>query len=229
MRSFLFARSNRTRAIAIAIAILAMFASVVTACESRERVADRAPSVTENMPSVPADNERLPVAADAIAALAARLAAIDGAVGRWRTAPDLRTAHAAAEEARNLVVGPTGPYYGDADQDTAIAGASNVGLLPGLGGQAALAQPGQGACVDRDILGGNWGKPAQRWSILAAAIKAWSPSNNTFPNLPSHPQRIVGWATLTLSSKQLATAREYGGHAQLHVDVARAALTACKG
>ena len=225
MTSFLFARSNRTRA----IIILAMFASVATACESRERVADRAPSVTENLPSVPADNERSPVAADPMAALAARLVAIDGAVGRWRTAPDLRSAHAAAEEARNLVVGPAGPYYGDADQDGATEGASNIGLLPGLAGQAALTQSGQGACIDRDILGGSWEKPAQRWSILAAAIKAWSPSNNTFPTLPSHPQRIIGWATLTLSSKRLASAREYAGHAQLHVDVARAALTACKG
>lgn len=206
-----------------------MFASLATACESRERVADRAPSVTENPPSIPTDVERTFVATDPMAALAARLVAIDGAVKRWRTAPDLRTAHASAEEARNLVVGPSGPYYGDADQDGAISGASNIGLLPGLTGQAALTQSGQGACIDRDILGGGWEKPAQRWSILAAAIKAWSPSNNTFPTLPSHPQRIVGWATLTLSSKRLATAREYGGHAQLHIDVARDALIRCRG
>ncbi len=77
-------------------------------------------------------------------ALALRLAEIDGAVRRWRRAPDLRVAHAAAEEARNLVVGPAGPYYGDADRDGAVAGASSIGLLPGLAGEAGLAQAADG-------------------------------------------------------------------------------------
>ena len=216
-------RSIRVRV----ITILAMFAPVATACESRDRVADKAPIVTATLPSVPADKERS--ATEPVAGLSARLAAIDGAVRRWRGASDLRTAHAAAEEARNLVVGPAGPYYGDADRDGIITGASNVGLLPGIAGQAALTQWGQGACIDRDVLGGSWRKPARRWSVLAAAIKGWSRSNNTFPSLPSHPQRVVGWATLTLSTEQLKTAREYAGHAQLHVNVARAALARCKG
>jgi hypothetical protein len=91
-----------------------------------------------------------------------------------------------------------------------------------------FAQPGDGACVVRDILGGGWEQPARRWSILETAIEAWSPSRNTFPSLPSHPQRIIRWATLTLSSRQLATARGYDEHAQLHIDVSRAALVACK-
>ena len=54
-------------------------------------------------------------------------------------------------------------------------------------------------------------------------------SNNTFPALPSHPQRLVGWATLTLATEDLATAREYGGHAHLHIDTAIRALTGCSG
>jgi len=154
--------------------------------------------------------------------------AIDGAVRRWRGAPDLRVALAAAEEARNLVVGPRGPLYGDADRDGAVAGASDIGLLPGLAGEAGLARATDGACVFRDILGGGWELPARRWSVLEAAINAWSPSKNTFPGLPSHPQRIVGWAALTLSSRNFVMARAYGKHAQLHIDASRAALVACK-
>lgn len=57
----------------------------------------------------------------------------------------------------------------------------------------------------------------------------WTPSNNTMPTLPSHPQRIVGWATFTLASDSLDDAHEYAGHAQLHVDVSRAALEPCFG
>jgi hypothetical protein len=152
--------------------------------------------------------------------LDARLNAIDGAVGRWRSATDLATAQRAAEEARNLVVGPHGPTYGDA---------SAIGLLPGLGGEPGLATAATGPCVERDVLGGSWADPAARWSILEAAISAWTPSNNTFPGLPSHPQRIVGWATLSLATAELPTALEYGGHAQLHVDAALRAVSDCAG
>ena len=70
---------------------------------------------------------------------------------------------------------------------------------------------------------------AARWSSLESAIAAWTPSNNTFPALPSHPQRIVGWASLALATAELAAALEYGGHASLHVDVARRAVTDCAG
>ena len=38
------------------------------------------------------------------------------------------------------------------------------------------------------------GRSSGRRSIL-------SPSNNTFPALPSHPQRLVGWATLALPAR----------------------------
>lgn len=161
--------------------------------------------------------------------LDARLNAIDGAVGRWRSATDLATAQRAAEEARNLVVGPHGPTYGDADGNGTVDGASAIGLLPGLGGEPGLATAATGPCVERDVLGGSWADPAARWSILEAAISAWTPSNNTFPGLPSHPQRIVGWATLSLATAELPTALEYGGHAQLHVDAALRAVSDCAG
>ena len=162
-------------------------------------------------------------------ALPNRLAAIDDAVNRWRGAPDLATAQRAAEAARNLVVGPAGPHYGDADGDGTIQGASEIGLLPGLGGDAALATEAAGACVARDVLGGSWADPAERWAILDRAIAGWSEADNTFPSLPSHPQRIVGWATLALAADDLATAQEYGGHAHLHIDIATQAVSACSG
>lgn len=161
--------------------------------------------------------------------LETRLNAIDGAVSRWRSATDLATAQRAAEEARNLVVGPHGPSYGDADGNGTVDGASAIGLLPGLGGEPGLATAAAGPCVERDVLGGSWADPAARWSILEAAISAWTASNNTFPALPSHPQRIVGWAILSLVTAELPTALEYGGHAQLHIDVALQAVSDCSG
>lgn len=161
--------------------------------------------------------------------LETRLVAIDGAVSRWRSATDLATALRSAEEARNLVVGPHGPLYGDADDNGTVDGASAIGLLPGLGDEPGLATAAAGPCVERDVLGGGWADPAARWSILEAAISAWTPSTNTFPALPSHPQRIVGWATLSLVTAELPRALEYGGHAQLHIDVALQAVRDCSG
>lgn len=166
-------------------------------------------------------------AGDDAGALVARIDAIEAAVTRWRSAAGLDAVRAAAEEARNLVVGPAGPSYGDADGDGVIAGQAATGLLPGLHGEPGLAGPGSGACVVHDVLGGDWSDPAARWDTLAEAIAAWLPSNNTFPALPSHPQRIVGWATLALQADDLATALEYGGHAQLHADISLRAVTAC--
>jgi hypothetical protein len=161
-------------------------------------------------------------------AMIQRLDAIDAAVVSWRSATDLVEAHAAAEAARNLVVGPTGPGYGDADGDGSIGGGSIVGLLPGEGGEPGLATDvADSACVDADVLGGSWADAAGRWATLQTAIDAWSPSNNTFPTLPSHPQRIVGWATLALATDDLSTAHEYGGHAALHSDISRRAVTDC--
>lgn len=168
-----------------------------------------------------------PIASADTSPLAAGLGAIDAAVKRWQSAPDLAAARRSAEEVRNLIVGPHGPSYGDADRNGTVEGASATGLLPGLGGEDALATTEAGPCVERDVLGGSWADPARRWSTLEMAIAAWSPSNNTFPALPSHPQRIVGWATLTLATTDLATAVEYGGHARLHIDVATRAVIGC--
>jgi hypothetical protein len=156
-----------------------------------------------------------------------RLVAIDQAVGQWRTATDVTAAHAAAEATRNLVVGPAGPGYGDADGSGSIGGSSSIGLLPGENGQPGLADPVDGSCVVADVLGGSWSDAAGRWATLQAAIDGWAPSNNTFPALPSHPQRVVGWATLALASNDLATATEYGDHAALHASISRQAVTDC--
>lgn len=180
--------------------------------------ASAAPSATDATPSE---------TGGAAAMLVERLDAIGEAIAGWRSADDLAGARRAAEAARNLVVGPAGPFYGDGDGDGSIDGTNTVGLLPGLEGEAGLATPDLGACIVRDVLGGDWSDAAERWTILERAIAEWSPSNNTFPGLPSHPQRIVGWATLTLQAGDLASATEYGGHAQLHFDVSRRALEAC--
>ncbi|WP_156163690.1 hypothetical protein [Demequina subtropica] len=157
-----------------------------------------------------------------------RLDALDAAVADWADASSLEEAQGAAETARNLVVGPDGPLYGDADGDGAIGGESAQGLLPGLDGSPGLAvEPALNACVERDVLGGSWEQPQQRWDEALAAIDAWAPGNNTFPSLPSHPQRTVGWATLTLATEDLDEALEYAGHARLHVDVTRASFEEC--
>ena len=160
--------------------------------------------------------------------LSTRFVVLDRAVLRWQTAPTLEVAHEAAEEARNLIVGAPGPYYGDANKDGEIAGASGAGVLPGLKGEASLAVPSSNACVVADVLGGNWREPAIRWSQLQSAIERWTPARNTFPSLPSHAQRVVGWATLTLKTDRLVQAREYASHARLHVDVSLRALHNCR-
>ncbi len=155
---------------------------------------------------------------------AERLDALQEQVSAWAAATDLQQAQEAAEGARNLVVGPDGPYYGDATDDGQLTGASDTGMLPGLGGQGGIAlAPGANQCVVDDVLGGSWEDPQQRWDILETAIAEWSTTSNPFPTLPSHPQRVVGWATLTLQTDDLQQAIEFAGHAQLHVDVSRRA------
>lgn len=156
-----------------------------------------------------------------------RLDWIAAEVSAWRSASNLAQAKRHAEAARNLIVGPTGPGYGDVDEDGEVSGANAIGLLPGLKGNAALAIPAATTCVERDLLGGSWEDPVRRWAVLNAKIIAWRPSNNTFPTLPSHAQRIVGWATLALKSSNLGTAREHAAHAKLHVEVSRNALARC--
>jgi len=157
-----------------------------------------------------------------------RLVRLDRAVRHWQEAPTVRVAQEAAEEARNLVVGPRGPFYGDANRDGRIGGANIVGILPGLKGEGSLARPDGNACIVADVLGGSWREPAMRWSELQSAISRWTPARNTFPRLPSHAQRVVGWASLTLKSASLVKAREYARHARLHVDIAVRADSSCR-
>ncbi|MEA1903985.1 MAG: hypothetical protein U9N56_10700 [Actinomycetota bacterium] len=155
-----------------------------------------------------------------------RIGVIDEAVAVWRGSISVEEAHMAAETAANLVVGPNGPGYGDRNGDGVISGESTVGVLPGLDGTpAGLATPlAANECVARDVLGGTWTDPGAEWEAMLTAIDEWLPNNNTMPTLPSHPMRIVGWATFTLGSDSLDEAHEYAGHAKLHVDIALRAL-----
>lgn len=159
-------------------------------------------------------------------AVTARVEELSQAVQAWADSGTIEDAHRWAEAALNLVVGPNGPGYGDLDHDGSISGETDEGLLPGLDGTPAglalsLASNG---CVERDVLGGDWSDPAQRWATMSETIDAWAPDNNTMPRLPSHPMRIVGWATFTLETNTLAVAHGYASHAGLHVDVTEQAL-----
>jgi len=173
------------------------------------------------------DLPRTTVVVDADAAsFAERMTAVDEAVGVWREASSLEEAQAAAETAANLIVGPNGPGYGDRNSDGAITGEVVAGVLPGLDGiPEGLAIPlGENGCVRRDVLGGTWPDPEAEWDVMLNAIDDWRPDNNTMPTLPSHPMRVVGWATFTLDSDSLDEAHEYAGHAKLHVDISVRAL-----
>lgn len=157
----------------------------------------------------------------------ARIADLDALVDRWAGADTLAEAHAGAEAARNLVTGPDVQGYGDADGDGQVAGTAAIGLLPGERGELGLIATPATECVERDVLGGSWADPRARWDEVRRRIAAWAPDNNTFPGLPSHPQRVVGWASLTLASTDLDQAKEYAGHAALHVRISQAAVGGC--
>lgn len=160
-------------------------------------------------------------------AVAERIEELQLAVDNWTAAESVAEAHAAAEAAINLVSGPNGPFSGDLDGDAVVQGASSVGLLSGIDGTPAglATEIDATVCVVRDILGSTADDAAAGWAETDAAIDAWRPDNNTMPTLLSHPMRVIGWATFTLASDDLADAHEYASHAQLHVDVARNALT----
>lgn len=144
---------------------------------------------------------------------------VDDAATVWENADSITEAHAAAEAAANLVVGPGGPGYGDRDGNGNVDGDNEFGVLPGLDGSpAGLANAlADNECIAADVLGGSWDDPADRWATMQSVIDAWSPDDNTIPDLPSHPMRIVGWATLTLATDSLDEARQHGGRAQLSV------------
>lgn len=157
--------------------------------------------------------------------VAERLEAIGAAVVSWADAATVADAHAAAETAANLVVGPNGPGFGDRDGDGSIRGEEPAGLLPGFDGiPVGIAQLSVSDCIDRDVLGTTASDENAGWDEMLAAIDSWAPDNNTMPTLDSHPMRIVGWATFTLASESLEDAHEYASHARLHVTVSQAAL-----
>ena len=167
----------------------------------------------------PTASDTTDAAPDPSIAYREQLRLIEQAIVAWRSASSIEEAHAAAEAAANLVVGPAGPNYGDRDTNGTVNGASEVGLLPGLANPLAANE-----CIFDDVLGGPWEDPADRWTTMLTAIDEWRPTNNTMPTLPSHPMRVVGWATFTLASDSLDHAHEYAGHAQLHVNISLAAL-----
>lgn len=179
--------------------------------------------------STDADESASPVTPAALTLAQDRVDDIGAAVARWEDATTLPEAKAAAEEARSLISGADTFGAGDLDDDGSTEGTADVGLLPSDTGEPGLATS-LADCppIERDILGGPWTDAGDRWATLETAIDEWTSSNNTFPSLPSHPQRIIGWATLTQQTTDVATAHEYSGHARLHVTVTQDALTACR-
>ena len=179
--------------------------------------------------AIPADRASVP----AVDLLMERIDVVAAHIEEWAAAATLADAKAAAEAAANHVVGPNGPGFGDRDGDGRLRGPSDQGILPGIGGQPpgfalAAVEAGGPDCIRRDILGGSWADPAARWAELDTAVAEWSPGHNTMPTLASHPQRIVGWALLTLTADDLDEARTFAQHARIHVQVARAAVTGCR-
>ncbi len=189
---------------------------LLTSCGGSSATSD-----SDQAETVPAADLRI-----ATSAFSERLDDIGDAVETWRNAASLAVAHAAAERALNLVVGPNGPGYGDSDANASVSGETLVGLLPGIdGAPAGLSIPLSGNdCVVRDVLGGSWVDPGMRWDEMLSAIDDWRRDNNTMPTLASHPMRVVGWATFTLNSDLLDEAHEYAGHAALHVNISRRAV-----
>lgn len=218
-----FPKTLQPMSMALILITLTACGSSQPATQSRVEVGQtEAAPVTQAAPSGPSAPQQ-----STGHSLATRLAAVDQAVDRWARASTLAAAKDAAEEARNLIVGASGPSYGDANGDGDIAGAAHRGLLPGLKGETGLADLSDNACVIADVLGGSWRQPAKRWSQMQSAIARWTPARNTFPSLPSHAQRVVAWASLTLKTGSLSDAHEYASHARLHVDISLRAVTSC--
>lgn len=219
-----FRKAIKPMSMALILSTLVACGSSQPATQSHVELGQTEPApLAQAAPSVPSAPQQ-----SAGHSLSSRLAAIDRAVDRWDRASTLAAAKNHAEEARNLIVGAAGPFYGDADHDGDVAGAADHGLLPGLKGEKGLAGPSANACVITDILGGSWHEPAKRWSQMQSAIAGWTPTRNTFPSLRSHAQRVVGWASLTLKAGSLGEAHEYASHARLHVDISLRAYSSCR-
>ena len=200
---------------------LAVALAILTSCGSPSSTGESAPA-----PPPVSVSDTTNLAAAETASFPAQMETIAEAVATWRNAETLQEAHAAAEMAANLVVGPNGPGNGDRNGDGLIGGQTAFGVLPGLDGTPAglATELAANDCIVRDVLGGPWTDPDAEWEAMLTAIDNWRPDNNTMPSLASHPMRIVGWATFTLESESLDEAHEYAGHANLHVNVALRAL-----
>jgi len=155
-----------------------------------------------------------------------RMTKLDDAITVWDEAETIAVAHAAAEAAANLVVGPGGPDFGDRDGNGGIDGETAHGLLPGLDGTppgvAELLDDNQ--CILVDVLGGSWDDPAGRWADMDAAIAVWTPESDTMLALASQPMRIAGWATITLESDSLDGAHALAGAAATSLNISIDAL-----
>lgn len=219
------------RCLPLAAAIFAL-----AACNSGEQAESSAEQVTGPLTNVSDQGHGNAVAeasggrpdSGSVTAYRTRVQQIQTAIDQWQEARDIGLAKQAAETARNLVVGRAGPHYGDGDGDGKVSGATALGLLPGLAGEEGIARAGMNKCIDRDVRGGDWSDPIARWALLDQAISSWSKTNNPFPTLPSHAQRIVGWATLTLRTDSLEEAKVLGGHAKIHGNRITGALDACE-
>ena len=217
-----FSKLGGTKVVAVALA----GAWLLAACGDDGGTTDTGGSETTASESAASETSASEGAADS-SAIADRLDAIQVAIDDWAGAETIEEAHVAAETAHNLVSGTETLGAGDRDGDGTVGGDVDAGLLPAQDGSTGLVADLPEECDLVDVLGGDWSDPEQRWETVQTAIEEWAPTNNTFPDLPSHPQRIVGWATLTLRSDDLDEAHEYSGHAQLHLDVARDAIEAC--
>ena len=180
-------------------------------------------SSDDTPPAEPGSSSGMGTGTSETAAVLERIEQVQQQVDLWRDASTIDDAQAAAAEARLLV---TGPGVAGLEPPAGTPADVTEGLLPDDSDRPGLASAVKD-CAGPDLLGGSWDDQEQRWQILRTAIDEWAPDNNTFPSLPSHPQRVVGWATLTLGTSDLDLAQEYSGHAQLHVDAARDALADC--
>ncbi len=180
------------------LAIIAAVLLAVAGCGSSEDDAAVAGAGDDSTPAAALDRART----------------IERDVASWAAAAGLADVHRDAARVRALVGGPR--FASDGDQ---IA----EGLLPGPAGEPGLAEDRDG-CAGRVVVTGDWSDPAGRWRSLERLIGTWSPQNNPFPTLPSHAERVFGWATLATHAHSLSEAREYAGHASGHAAIVTEAL-----